>query len=180
MKHLAVVLSLLLSSLALAAQNSVKTERPVVVFQGNVVGDSCPIGMHASQGVWDHTIKVRQGQQEQTVQPFGQRIFLSLVDTHPAPIVAATVKVLGMTGKNHMMQAAGGAGAAEDAVKTMRITFATSPTGGVSSDLYIPGFTAVSSVELLEVSYNDGKIWKIGGSSACRVTPDRIMLIANH
>ena len=179
-KHPAVCFVLLLSSLTLAAQNQVKTEAPTLVFHGDTVGNGCPIGMVASQGVWDHTVKVRQGEQERSIQPFGQRISLTLADSHPAPIIAATVKVHGLTGKNHMLETLSSVNGEGDAVKTMKITFPTSSKGGVSSDLYIPGFTSVSSVELLEVSYDDGMVWKIGGSSGCRVTPDRMMLIANH
>jgi hypothetical protein len=185
-KHPIVYVALLLSSLTLAAQNSARNEgqtpaqRPTIVDLGVLAGNGCPIGMVASQGVWDHTIKVRQGQHEQTSQPFGQRIFLTLGDSHPSPIVAATVKVRGLTGKNHMVQTAGDANADGDAAKIMKITFATTSKGGVISDLYIPGFTSVISIELLEVSYDDGKISRIGGSSVCRVKPDPLMLIANH
>ncbi len=180
MKHSYVSFLLLFSSLTLAAQNPAKTEAPVLVLHGSTVGNDCPVGMAASQGVWDHTIKVRQGQQERAIQPFGQRILLTLGDSHPEPIIAATVKVYGLTGKNHMLETTKGANAQGDAAKTMRITFTSNRGGGVSSDLYVPGFTSVSSIELLEVSYGDGRIWRIGGSSVCRVTPDPMMLIANH
>jgi hypothetical protein len=60
----------------------------------------------------------------------------------------------------------------------MRLTFGSRGTGGVSGDLYIPGFTSVSSIDLIEVSYGGGKTWTIGDASACRVTPDPMMLIA--
>jgi hypothetical protein len=179
-KHPAVCFVLLLSSLTLSAQNQVKTQAPIVIDLGTLPGSGCPIGMVANQGVWDHTIKVRQGEQERSVQPFGQRIFLTLADSHPAPIIAARVKVHGLTGKNHMLETLSSVNGEGDAVKTMRITFTKNPSGPVSGDLYIPGFTSVSSIELLEVSYDDGKIWRIGGSSVCRVTPDPMMLIANH
>lgn len=136
--------------------------------------------MVASQGVWDHTLRVRQGQEAQTSQPFGQRIFLTLNDTRPAAIVAATVKIYGLTAKNHVVQTDNHATADGDATKTMSITFAMRQKNGVSSDLYIPGFTAVNSIELIQVSYEDGRVWRIGADSVCRVTPDPMMLIANH
>jgi hypothetical protein len=174
-----VILSLLVSPLTLAGQTVVRNDQPVVVFNGNVIGNNCPIGMHASQGVSDHTIRVRQGQQERTLQPFGQRILLSLMVTGPSPIVSATVKVRGLTGKNRMLQTESVGNVSGDGVRIMKITFVQKPDG-VSSDLYVSGFTSVSSIELLDVSYSDGKVWKIGGSSVCRVTPDPLMLIANH
>ncbi len=63
MKYFAIALAAVLSPLTLAAQNNVKSEQPVMVFRGNVVGDSCAIGMRASQGVWDHTVRVSQQQE---------------------------------------------------------------------------------------------------------------------
>ena len=180
MKYAAVYLFLLLSSLTLVAQNQAKSDAPRLIDHGTLPGNGCPVGMAASQGVWDHTLKVRQAQQEHSIQPFGQRIFLTLGDSHTTPIVAATVKVYGLNGKNHVMQADGNAKADGEATKTMEVTFASSQNGGVTGDLYIPGFTAVTSIELLQVSYNNGKIWRMGASSACRVTPDPMMLIANH
>ena len=180
MKHACVGFILLLSSLTLAAQNPAKTESPIVVDHGTLAGNECPIGMAASQGVWDHTVRVRQGQKQRAIQPYGQRIFLTLNDSRPDPIVAATVKVHGLTGKSHMAQTDSVANAHGEATRTMEIAFATSQSGGVTGDLYIPGFTAVNSIELIQVSYDDGKIWRIGASNVCRVTPDPMMLIANH
>jgi hypothetical protein len=179
MKYFAIALAVVLSSLTLAAQNNVKSEQPVVVFRGDVVGDSCPIGMRASQGVWDHTVRVSQGQQEKSLQPFGQRILLSLVESHPVPIVSATVRVRGLTGKNHLLQTDSAWSEKGDALQMMKITFVPKQDG-VSSDLYVPGVTSVRSIELIEVSYKDGKTWRIGDEGVCRVKPDGIMLVANH
>jgi hypothetical protein len=179
-KHPVAFVVLLLSSLTLAAQSQSRTEAPTLVFRGDTVGSSCPIGMRASQGVWDHTIKVRQGQKGSSIQPFGQRILLFLEDSHPDPIIGATVKVHGLTGKNRVLHTAGEVSDSGDAIRIMKIKFGATDAGGVSSDLYVSGFTSVSSIELLEVSYGDGRSWKIAGSSVCRVTPDPMMLIANE
>lgn len=177
MKTVASVLVLLFSSFTVAAQ--AKTQAPIVVNLGNLHGNSCPVGMTANQGVWDHTMRVRQGQQEKTAH-FGQRILLTLSDASSATIMAATVRVHGLTGKNRVVQAAPGPGSDGEATKTMELNFAASQKGAVTGDLYIPGFTAVNSIELVQVSYSDGRVWRIGADSVCRVTPDPMMLIANH
>ena len=184
MKQLSVCFLFVLSPLALdtqdQAQTQVKTEPMVVINLGTLPGNGCPIGMVANQGIWDHTFKVRDGQQEKAPQQFGQRISLTLADSHPSPIDAATVKVHGLTGKNHIVQAADGASEDGNATRIMRVKFATSEKSSVTGDLYLPGFTSVTSIELLQLSYEDGKSWRIGTSSGCRVTPDPLMLIANH
>jgi len=179
-KAFTTALLLLFSPVPLIAQNGARPEGQVLVLRPQSAGSGCPIGIVANQGVWDHTIRVRQGQQEKVIQPFGQRIVLTLNDSHPASIVAATVKVFGLTGKNHTLETAGNSSASGEATRTMNVTFTATQNNGVSTDLYIPGFTAVNFIELIQVSYNDGRVWRIGGSGVCRVTPDPVMLIANH
>jgi hypothetical protein len=136
--------------------------------------------MQARQGVWDHTIRVREGQQEKLVQPFGQRFLLTLRDSHSAHIISAALRVHGTTGKSRMVQTAGlsNTGAAE-ATKILTVPF-TANDGAASADIYVPGFTSVSSVDLQQVTYADGSTWKMSASSFCRVAPDPLMLVAEH
>jgi hypothetical protein len=77
-----------------------------------------------------------------------------------------------------MLQTSGGA--IEDAIRTMRIAFTSEKDGSVSSDLYVSGFTSVTAVQLIEVSYADGSVWKTSAPASCRVAPDPLMLIAEH
>jgi hypothetical protein len=175
MMRSAVGIALVFASSSLLAQNGTKSMPGVPVVQVNA--GACPIGMQARQGVWDHTFTVHRDGRE-FKGPFGQRIFLTLVDAHQARITAATVRVLGLTGKNHMVQIDNAAAEDRNAARTLRITFDLSGNGSVTSDLYAPGFTSISSIELVEVSYADGTVWKISGSDVCRVTPDPLMLIA--
>jgi len=48
------------------------------------------------------------------------------------------------------------------------------------ADLWLPGFTSVTSIELMEVTYADGSAWKISGSNVCRVQPNPLMLITER
>lgn len=182
---------LLLGSLALSAQNrSLGTAGPalpasqdnsqsvstVLVLPFDSIIGACPIGMHARQGVWDHTITVHRGG-EQFKGPFGQRIVLTLTDAHPAKIVAATVRVHGFNGENRMMQTSSAEG---NATKTLRTGFTELGNDTFSADLYISGFTAVTSVKLQDVTYSDGSTWHSNQANPCRVAPDPLMLVAGH
>lgn len=173
MKHIAAGIVLALTPLTLAAQSTGGSV--IVVLQPDGTLSACPIGMRASQGLWDHAIAVKRGLGD---QKFGQRIILTLNDAHPARVVAATVKVHGLTGKSHMLQTAGGSNADSDAARILQVRFAVTSEGSVSGDLYVPGFTSVSSVELQQVSYADGSTWNISVPNLCRVTPNPMMLIA--
>ena len=180
MKIAASALILLLSSVSLAAQNTAQPDSQALILRPQAVSSGCPVSMVASHRMWDHALRVRQGKEGSATPIFGQRIFLTLNDTHPAPIVSAVVRVHGLTAKNHMVQTDHHATADGDATKTMTINFAARQENSVSSDLYVSGFTAVNSIELVQVSYGDGTVWKIGADNVCRVTPDPVMLIANH
>lgn len=164
-------------SLTLAAQNSPRTTTRILPL--NSLPGACPIDMYARQGVWDHTIRIREGEHQQSHAPFGQRIFLTLVDKRPVQIVAATIIVRGLTGKNRVLQTAG---SANDfvAARIIRATFTKQPDGSVSADIYVPGLTSVTSLELQDVSFADGSTRKFNSSSMCRVAPDPFMLVAAH
>ena len=87
--------ALLVSSFPLVAQNQSSTDPPTsTIYLANLsanapFADGCPVSMNARQGIWDHTIRVRNGQDEKTYNGFGQRITLTLDDRHSSPIVAA-------------------------------------------------------------------------------------------
>ena len=187
MMRAAVLLSLLLASLSIAAQNNSNGSVPtiatypggnVLVFLPEVV--SCPISMQADQGVWDHTIRVRNGKNESVPAPSGQRISLSLKDSHPAAIVSATLRVRGLNGKNHMLETPVGTSKDGNATRTLHAHFVQENDGQVSTDLWLPGFTAVKSIELLDVTYADGSTWAKSGANRCRVQPNPLMLITGR
>ena len=183
-------LVLLFCSLALTAQNSSGTPVPqapevqvpsngaIVVLPGWF--DACPIAMHASQGVWDHTIRIRDGEKGSAVQPFGQRISLNLKDSQSDHIVSATVRVRGWNGKHRMLSTPTDSNQRWNAEKTLKIRFVDENDGSVSGDLWIGGFTGVDSLQLVDLTYADGRIWKPSGSAACRVQPDPLMLISGR
>jgi hypothetical protein len=161
-------------SLTLAAQDSGKPEMKTIYLTAPFPAATCPIDMFASQNIWNHTIAVQKGLNEK----FGQRITLTLRDSHRDRIVAGTVRVEGLTGKNHLVQT--GPAQNGDFARTLKVSFAERSDGSVSGDLWIGGFTSITSIQLLEASYADGSTWRISGHDVCNVKPDPIMLISNR
>jgi hypothetical protein len=178
MYRAAVTAALLLSSLTLAAQDAAKTQTWTVINLGTVAGNSCPVSMNARQGLWDHTIRVENGQKLR--DGIGQRITLTLVDPHPARIVAATVKVLGLSGRNRIVNSKLNRNGSPDASRVIQLTSFSEEKNGVAAELYAPGFTSVTSIQLMAVTYADGSKWTTPQSKFCRVTPDPLMLVAAH
>lgn len=178
--------SLLLSSIALVAQNGYSSGTPMpsdaltgtIVYPGS--GGACPVAMHASQGVWDHTIRVREGDKKRFDQPYGQRISLNLRGSESNRIVTATIRVRGWNGKHRILSTPTELHQSWNAVKTLKVQFVEEKDGSVSGDLWISGFTAVDSLQLIDLAYADGRIWKPSSSAACRVRPDPLMLITER
>lgn len=179
MKRAAVTFAFLVASLTLAAQNNAGRQAMTLYHPPSFIAGTCPILMGADQGVWDHTIRVHEGDKERVLQPFGQKISLTLKDSHPARILAATVRVAGLTGKNQLLQT-GAKTLNTDGIRTLRVKFTSQGDGSVAADLWLAGFTAVTSVELLEVTYADGNTRKMSDSSVCRVQPNPLMLITER
>ncbi len=183
MKRAATCIALLLSSLTLGAQNTGGASNGSwsqtlnSARRTSTVGGICPIGMHASQGLWDRTVAVRNGLGD---QQSGQRISLTLKDPHPSRIMTAMVRVHGLTGKSYILQTATSTNEPRDVVSMLSVTFVAQEDDAVSADLWIAGFTSVSSVELQEVAYADGSTWKISGNTVCRIVPDPMMLITTR
>ncbi|WP_162601869.1 hypothetical protein [Occallatibacter savannae] len=183
---LALTLPLALMPFTLAAQESSRSAPPpqvhlmpggTAVFLSDLA-ETCPIGMHATQGMWDHTIRVREGEKQSARPQVGQRIALNLKDSHP--IVSAVVRVRGLNGKNRMMLTPAGTEQDWNAVTIQNVRFGTEADGSVSADLRVPGFTAVHSVELISVSYADGSRWSRSSLQTCRTQPDPLMLITER
>lgn len=185
----AACVALLLASLQLSAQSNSTPPLPApeahslpgetLVLRSYVEG-ACPIAMHAKQGMWNHTIRVKNGEKESVHPRPGQRISLNLKDDRHASIVAATVRVRGLNGKNRMMLTPAGEQQDWNAVTTLKVKFAQQDDGSALADLRVAGFTAVNSVQLIDVSYSDGSTWRSPKSNACRVQPDPLMLITER
>jgi hypothetical protein len=208
MKRAAVPLLLILSSITLAAQNGPRPQaspdaatpqpfqmQPPAVsshpkfllqnplpaqWQPSLTLDSefssCPVSLHASQGIWNHTVAVKKGLGD---QKSGQRILLTLKDS-PTSVVTATIRVRGLNGTNHMLKTPVTTSESWNASRTINITFVDQGGNTAQGDLWIPGFTSVTSIQLLAVSYANGSTWKSSSSNACRVQPDPMMLITER
>ena len=182
MYRAAVSAVLLFTASALVAQSQSPTSSMTnAILPANVTfAVGCPVSMDARQGVWDHTIRVQNGHSQIPRDGFGQRISLTLVDIHSARIVDATVKVLGLSGRNRILNSSASSNGSPDASRVVHLTSFSAAKSGVTAELYAPGFTSVTSIQLLAVTYADGSTWTAPHAELCRVAPDPMMLIANH
>ena len=136
---------------------------------------ACPVDMHASHLSDGNVIKT------DAVHPkgLGQRLRLTLTSPDSRSITSATVNVRGWTAKGRVEQADKSRDAALP-VKTLQVPFTAGANSTATADVWVQGFTAVSSVELLSVAYGDGTTWTPAQGKTCQVTPDPLMLISGR
>ena len=139
------------------------------------LASNCPVSMRA-QHLSDGNL-VRTGKAAHPAG-IGQRLHLTLKTPHAEQVAGAQVTIRGTTPKGRVMQAS--STDSSDAMRELSVSFSTEPDGSASADLWVPGVTAIQSIELDSVSYSDGSTWKAAAGDACRITPDPLMLISGR
>jgi hypothetical protein len=110
----------------------------------------------------------------------GQRLHLKLHSPDRRTIASATVSLRGWTAKGRTEQVGS---ASEDPalrVQTLTVPFTSGADRTASADVWVPGLTAVVSVELLLVKYSDGSTWTPPQGKTCRVAPDLLMVVTQR
>jgi hypothetical protein len=160
-------LAVLFGSAALSAQD-LRQSQPQV----SASGISCPISLRVRQTADAFEREVNGS------RPKGVAQHLQITVTHPDSrrVVAASVTVYGFADKPRYVETTG-AHDTPDAARTLDVLFPGGPGKEVSSDLRVPGLSAVAYIELNSVRFADGSVWKVGSGSYCRVPIDGFMLI---
>jgi hypothetical protein len=113
------------------------------------------------------------------VQNPGQRLHLSISDSDSRRIVAANVTVRGFSNKARYMPAMSTEDSS-DGAKNLDVRFPSGTGKESSTDLAVPGLTAVTVIDLNSVTYSDGSTWKLATGSSCRSWLDGLMLVSSH
>jgi hypothetical protein len=140
----------------------------------------CPVSMQASHLSDGNIIKTGTDLSKANhAKGVGQRLHLKLKSPDQRTIASATVNLRGWTAKGRKARV----GSSDDAaleVKTLTVPFTPDADRTVSADVWVPGLTAIVSVELLSVKYSDGSTWMPVQGQTCRVAPDLLMLVTQR
>lgn len=136
----------------------------------------CPVSVRAQQAANGSKWEVDNSRPKGVAQ----RLHLTLVSPDSNRITGATVTVRGLTPKNRVTQTLTSPSKSPDAAKTLSITFQAGPGKEVSSDLLVPGLSAVYSIDLDSITYADGSTWKLAAENVCRTPIDGFMLISGR
>jgi hypothetical protein len=153
-----------------------KTETTVIALPNQ--SGSCPVALRAQQGV-DITrreVGDLHPSRDLVLKDGGQLIHLLMTNPDARHIVAANVTVRGLTEKKRLVETLT-TDESSDAAKTMDVRFAPGTGKEISTSLRLPGFSAVQTVELNSVTYDDGSLWKVAAGNVCRSQVDPLMLV---
>ncbi|MGB0064271.1 MAG: hypothetical protein WBP85_07475 [Terracidiphilus sp.] len=188
-----VSLVLLLSAGTLAAQGQGKSTTGSVSIspngnsaqqpsaQTNAVNQSpvyigCPIAMRAQHMADGQIVKAGNARP----QGIGQWLHLTLTAPDAHRIAKAELTIRGSSPKGRMTQTLESGDSTSDASARQVAEFTAGPDRQDLSDLWVPGITAVQSIEIDSVTYADGSTWKLTGSLSCRVIPEAFMLVTSR
>ncbi len=147
-----------------------------IVISPQQQNSACPVSVRAQQAAnWSR----REVDNNPPKGP-AQRLHLTLANPDFTRITGATVTVRGLTPRNRVTQTQRSTGNSSDAAKTLSITFPAGPGKDVSSDLVVPGLSAVYSIDLDSITYADGSTWKLAAGKVCRTPVDGFMLISGR
>lgn len=176
--YVVVSLVLLFGSMTIAAQNATQNQTQTSVYRMPITSGGCPVSLRALHGSSGNMLKVDKN------RPAGIAQLLHLIVSNPdsRQIVAARVRVRGLSGKGRMTQTANqdrGQGTG-DVSRSLVARFSSGADKEISSDVWVAGMSAVLEVELNSVTFADGTTRKFAGVEACRIAPEPLMLVADR
>jgi hypothetical protein len=105
-----------------------------------------------------------------------QLLHLTLINPDSRQIAAAKVRAHGLSGKVQVTQTQPDQ-VAPDVTRAFHLKFSSAEGNQVSSDLWVPGMTAVLSIDLDSVTFTDGSTRIFSPRDNCHIAPDPLMLI---
>jgi hypothetical protein len=167
--------ALILCSGGLAAQNADRPQSQTTVLRLPAIGNGCPVSMRAQHQANANRMDVDKSRP----QGVAQRLWLILLNSDSGQIVAARVRVHGLSGRVRAAQTLSGQ-SNSDATATLEVRLAEGQGNEAYGDLRVPNMTAVTSIDLNAVTYADGSTRSLSGIYGCRFVPDPLMLTAGR
>jgi hypothetical protein len=144
--------------------------------------NSCPVSLRAKQAAAAFARQVNNGgPQDNGTRPrdIAQRLHLSVTSADSRRVVAANVTVRGFANKGRFVETMS-TGDNTDAAKTFDVQFRAGPEHEISTELWVPGLSAVRSIDLNSITYDDGSTWKLAAGGSCSALVDGVMLIGGR
>jgi hypothetical protein len=139
---------------------------------------ACPVSVHAQQAPSTAT-----AMEVDSSRPKGplQLLHLTMAKPGSSRITKATVTVRGVLPRPRATLTPMTLGAdPSNAIRTLDVSFPSGSDKNASADLWVPGLSAVYSIDLVSVTYADGSTWKLADGKTCRTPIDGVMLVGGR
>jgi hypothetical protein len=171
----AISFAVLLASTVAIAQTVTQSQPQTIVIRISPLIDNCPVSLHARHAGGGEMWKVDGAPANRPAQ----MLHLDVINPDSKHVVAANVTVRGFANKARFMAAASTQDNS-DAARTLDVKFSAGSGNQTAAELRVPGFTAVTMIDLNSVTYSDGSSWKLASGGSCRSWVDGLMLVSTH
>lgn len=169
MRNASLLVVLLLAGVSVPAQD--KVAGSPTIFLVPPTSNACPVGFTAERRS-SHELEFVNG----GLSKSRQWVHLTFGRGDAQTIVKVSVTAHGASDKPHAMPAS--AGIDEDITETFQFERKSGEPGLLASNLSTHTMGSVRWVELTELDYADGSVWRESKASQCRATPSGFLLVA--
>jgi hypothetical protein len=148
---------------------------PVVVPTPPPQALGCPVSLRAQHKA-DGTMVRTGNAHPQGSRGIGQWLHLTLTDPEGNKAASAQMTVHGFSDTPRVTQTSGNP---SDARRTMTVPF-TATGAAAEADVWIPGMTAVTTVDVHAVTFEDGSVRDFAANAGCSIAPDPFMRVAGN
>ena len=142
-----------------------------VVLKARLPSTGCPVSVSARQQAVGQNLSIGGGHRS---APGDHGLALQFGEPEGAAIVGATVRVWGLSPRGRFLTAANGSD--PDVSREFDLKLAGSK--GLS-DVWMSGVSALTRVDVSEIRYADGSVWRATEKAHCTATPDGMLPIAS-
>jgi hypothetical protein len=106
----------------------------------------------------------------------GQGLQLTFNRKHAPKIMKVNVTVHGLSGEARVVPA--GSGSRDEITQIFQLRPEAGAVGLLQSEIWMQEMNTVRWVDLTQIEYVDGSVWRASEGSRCRATPDMFVLVA--
>jgi hypothetical protein len=170
MRGVSGLLVLVMASVGAGAQGNAHSEATVLAGAPSSVG--CPVEFYAERRSATEIRYAKDGKQTR-----GQGLELKFAPgADPKKILKANVTVHGVSGAARVMPA--GENSSDDVVEIFQLGAGAGEDSLRQSSLWTQRMGTVRWVDLTEIAYADGSVWRASEGARCRVEPNGFLLVA--
>lgn len=172
----AVSFALFLGSMTLLAQSSGRNATKSAVANVAPSSAHCPVEILAQRQTGQGEVAFTDGRRK----GIAQKLHLTFSNPKFSEIVGVQITVHGLSSELRLSPAQTAQTDSSEMKKTFELKLRVGPQAEASTDVFLPQFTSVRSIDLDSVSYAGGSKWRSSTGHTCHIVPEGAMLISRR